>query len=171
MNTTAILTAIEEVCTGALGSVRTVAPGTLTQGGVRGLSDEAAFADALVKTRFDVELPTPNRSDIIAPQNANLEVLEIYPTILLTHTTEVEIVVSAQRTVKARAADDATAVRRALSWPGNLAQTSGAVATGIVSAALVLLAEPEVIRADWAARIYQTQLRFKGWVQDSVPVS
>ncbi len=167
MDEGALITAIREVLRGELGAVRVVAPDTLREGTYRGIPDERAYSLAQVAPRFHVEVPAPIRTGALGPSTANLVLYEVSPRVVLTHAAphpDGEASVALRYDLTATALEHARIVVDALTWPGNLASTLAAEATGLRSQCLIEdPPHPEPERR-WDRRLLRTELRFRGYL-------
>lgn len=171
MDADAIITAIREVATGQGGTVRKVAQSTIQEGVYEGLNDSRTALRARVRTAIDVRAPRMQRTGAVGPQTANREVISIEVDVMLTHSTEHELREDERHGARAAAAEDATAIRRALGWPGNVTVTIAGTATGIVSGCLLERSPWAITREDWGKRILQSELHLRGWVLDTQPIA
>lgn len=165
MDADAILDAIRNVVKGAAGSVRTVPAGTFGEDVHEDIPDGARWLRAKVKKQFDVSLRPPRRTSAVGPVNGSRALLELWIDVRLTYAADaVEDLIEERRyAVRALAADDALAVTQALTWPGNVA--------GLVSSKLRQREAPVVAREDWSAGIYEVELRFDAWVNETQAVA
>lgn len=134
----AILTAVREVCEEAAGSVRIIAADTYRPGAHEALGEDAASTQALVKPRAEARFTSiePHGARPAEQGSFTLYALELEVTVTRFLGTEHMILDDVRTTLRAVAAQDASRLAQALGWPGNLTQTSAAVATGLVSGML-----------------------------------
>lgn len=130
-----ILAACREVCEGVIGSVETVPVGALEPGAYADAERREHSAAALVVPRYEVEVVSINETTL-APKLSSHKSLEVELMTRLIYATDFEIDAAARERVRVEACELGERVRAALTRPGNLTQTSAAVATGISSGAL-----------------------------------
>lgn len=145
-----VLTAIEEVCLGTLGSIRTVASGTLARGGYESQAEHEATR-SLVKPTFEAWVSECKRAVGAVPMHSNISMLEVTVSVRTTWTTDHEILDDQRRAIRASALDTLESCRAALCRAGNLTATSAAVATQIRSGCLLDGAH-KIEREDWRGR-------------------
>ena len=167
---TAVLTAIEEVCLGTIGTVRTIPAASILRGVYAGIADLTLAENVRAKGRFEAELLGHERTGAVAPEAGNVHVYGVDVRVQLAMTMESEVEADQRRATRAAALDFAEAVRRALRWPGNLTSTAAAVATGAVSGCFVKLGPSRVTREDWKARIFRMEMVGRFLVKDTAPV-
>lgn len=165
-NITAILTAIEECALGTIGTTETVPGGTLVRN-AWSTDEPGAPARAFLGSRVEVEIEGPEDTGLV-PRSSNVAALRYSLLVRCTFSTGFELDDDGRRSARALASSTTELVRAALTHPGNLTQTSGAVATGIVSGCLVQ-AKQSVKRADFKARIIVAEITAKALVQASRP--
>lgn len=171
MDADAILTAVEEVLLGTLGTVRTVAAGTFERRAYEGL-DITAAARALEVPRFEVEVTGQQATGVIGPRTSNVGVERVHVLVRFLFPTEHELVDDERRATRADALEKVRDARLALEWPPNLVQTVAGAPTGLVSGCLVAVpAGAKVIREDWKKRLYEVELAFEQLVRTTQPVS
>lgn len=170
MDGSAILTAAEEVLRGTLGSVRTVAPTTIQRDAYAGMSDEQLRMAVLVMTRFEVEAVSLLRSKAVGPVTASIAIHELILRVRYAFSTETELDADERRATRAACLNKIEECRRALTWPGNLAETLALVPTNLIGHALTERGEARIIREDWDTRIFVAEALFIGLINDSLPV-
>jgi hypothetical protein len=134
----AILRRIREVLEEAAGTLRVI-PSTRFLGDIPdGLSDEEETRRALEKPRIAAALVDVTRSAASPPVTGNFIIYDVTldVRIIRTLTTLEQISDDDDETLRALAFEDADVVRQALEYPGNLTQTSAAVATDLASGML-----------------------------------
>ena len=131
----AILTAIEEVALGTIGTTETVPAGKFERGAY---APEAigAPARAFVVSKVEVEASPPKDTGLV-PRSSNLASLEYDFTIRCMFTTEFELDDDARRGARATAAEDTELVRAVVTRPQNLRLTSGGTATQLAGGCLI----------------------------------
>lgn len=134
----AILTRVREVVEEAAGSVRIITADTYRPGAHEALGEDAASTQALVKPRAEARFTSiePHGARPAEQGSFTLYGLELEVTVTRFIGTEHMILDDVRTTLRAVAAEDASRLAQALGWPGNLTQTSAAVATGLVSGML-----------------------------------
>lgn len=172
VNSGAILGAVRGVVTGALGSVRTLTADEFAED-AETETDAARWLRATIKPGFDVSGPPPRRSSALGPSNASRAVLLQDVDVRLTYASEAlqDLIPARRYAVRAAANDAAVAVTQALTWAGNLLEDESATSTGLIGAALYERAAPAVVREDWAAGVYEIELRFGARILESQAVS
>ena len=161
--------AIREVLQGDTGSIRTMTPGVLAPGVWEGQTDQQQKATILDTAgglyHFDVRLgPLGHHPATPLSIKGNTRISQLGITIDFWGPLATEAEADQRQTdlaVFENALDDAV---QALTYPGNLTQTSSAAATGIVSGCLVGFdgsSIPEIDQADedWGRKIVHSQLR------------
>ena len=133
----AILTAVREVCEQAAGSVRIITSDTYRPGAHEALNEDAASTQALVKPRAEARFTSIESHPARPPEQGSftLESLEIEVTVTRFIGTE-HMILDVRTTLRAVAAQDATRIKYALGWPGNLSATAAGDPTGLVSGML-----------------------------------
>ena len=134
----AILTAIREVVEDAAGSIRIITADTYRPGAHEGLGEDAASTQALVKPRADVRFTSVEPHGARPPEQGSFTLYALELEVVVTRFvgTEHMILDDVRTKLRAVAAEDGSRLAQALGWPGNLTQTSAAVATGLVSGML-----------------------------------
>lgn len=168
---TRLLTAIEELLEGTIGSVRTVTSGDFMNTVYSGQDDEAKAVQALVKKSFDVAPLTLERSPATLTERSSLVLIEARLRVSVAYRLDSEVVKSRRKAVRAEAADDAETIRQALSYPGNLTQTNAGEDTNLVSGMLLEDGPYQVTREDWDANLMETQRDYRGWLEVSQAVA
>lgn len=167
----ALLTRIGEVLTDSAGSLRTI-PLLRFQGNLpEGLDQSAEARRALLTPRADATLIGLKRSASSPPTMGNLLLdrvdVEVRVARLIGRNAQLDEDV--QRAARAQAAVDASAIRQAFEYPGNLLTTAAAVATGLASG--LLTHERSDFRLKGAikdgAQILETTHRFFGIVRST----
>lgn len=164
---TAILTAIEEVCLGTIGSVETVTANAVLRGAYQSATDETWAALARVKPRVEVEWLGASDSGL-TPRLSSHKSLSIKVLIRVLYATEFEVDAALRKTLRASAAALVEQIRSAVTRPGNLTQTSGAVLTELASGCL-FKSSSSVKREDFKRRIYATEITCEGLVCTTRP--
>ena len=152
----AILTAIEEVCLGTIGSVETVTAGTVERGAYQPVDDDRIAAAARTKPRFEVEWKGERDTGLV-PRMSSHASYEIKLLVRLVYPTDFELQPDERRAQRAAGAVTANKIRNALTRPGNLTQTSAAVATELASGCLKK-AETAVVREDFKRRVWIAEI-------------
>ncbi len=162
----AILTAIEEVALGTIGTTEVVPVGTL----VRGAYDPkqvGAPAQSFTHARVEVEADGPKDTGLV-PRMSNVAALEYGFVIRCQFTTSFELVEDKRRAARATALETTELVRAAVTRAQNVLVTSGAVATQLVTGCL-LKATTRVVSADFKRRLIVTEIAARGLVKTSRP--
>lgn len=181
MDVDAISTAVREVLTGTLGSVRTVTAGKFEEN----VHDESSDAEMWLRGRSgtagalqaqaDVRIGTARQTGWAGPPSANITVWVLPLEVGLYYAAQPygDLVTSRRYLIRAQAAEDAVTVTQALTWPGNLTATAAAAATGIVSGILQPRGEPVVEREEWTDEVGLLVLAipFDAWIQESQAVA
>lgn len=144
--TSAITTAIREVIEDGTGSVRTITSGDYLPGATAARSIPGLAHDALIAPRAEVRIVETTRHEASPAITGSFQLvaLEIEIRLVRSLTTFKLLDHDARQAVYALAALDGDVLAQALTWPGNLTQTSGATATGLVSGCL---------RTDWRSAV------------------
>lgn len=140
---TAILKAIEQVCDGTNGTIRTV-PATALEAG-----HDPWAGQVLSTPRYDVQIidmDTHEATPISALANRRLATLPI--SVDIRHKLKSNVQESARRTTRALAILNADRVVQALGFPGNLTTASAGTATNIVSGMMLNLTST-LIEENW----------------------
>lgn len=166
----AIVTAVEEVLEGALGTVRTLATTELASGTYPSLNDGERARRAMVRPRFDVQLTRVTRHPSSPSEKSSYGLYQIEVVVSCDYKLSHEISEADRKSIRAQAITDAEQARQALGWPGNLTQTAAAVATGIVSG-LLTFEGFEVENEDFETRLLKTRLTFAGVANVTMAVS
>lgn len=166
MNSAAIYGAIRGVMEGRLGSVRTIPPGTFELG-IPGDDDQdrARWLKSKRAPRYDVTIDTPQRSEGLGPVTGDCALIAIRVSVQLTYplVRMRDATAHSRFEVRSKAADDSHAIKRALTWPGNLAADEDGTPTRLVSKCLRESTGPEPEPTeDWEAGLYTVELRFEG---------
>jgi hypothetical protein len=168
---TAILTAIEELATGAIGSVRTMTAGELELGAYDGIADRTLAERVLVKPRFEAHLETTGRNKHVAPRTASVQIDDVALKLRIAVRGELELRADQRAASRGRLLSLAERLTEALTWPRNLAATSAAVATGLVSGCLHVVGPWKVAREDYKKKLLVIEASAKGRVQSTAPVT
>jgi hypothetical protein len=134
----AILDAIREVVEEAAGNLRTITAGTYAGELYDDLDDGTKSKRALTAPRVEATITRamPHSATYPVTGSKRLEAIEV-ELMVVRHIGPKEMTSDAARSLaKGLAYADAGVLKEALSYPGNLTQTSGAVATGLVSGML-----------------------------------
>lgn len=133
--TAAVLTAVRGVLESAEGTLRTIAATRFHGGLPEGLDGSEESLRALERARCEpfVRVVGPHATNFVA--NSNLHLLDVEVTVRVARHLgpEHRLTDATRDTVIALAAEDADVIRQALTYPGNLTQTSGGTATNLVS--------------------------------------
>lgn len=171
MDADAILTAVEEVLLGTLGSVRTVPAGTFARRAYEGL-DVTLAARALEVPRFELEVTRSMRTGAIGPKTGPIGVDRVVVNVRFVFSTAHELGDAARTATRAEALEKVRTARLALEWPGNLAATAAAAPTGLISSCLVAEKDgAKTLREDWKKRLYVVELAMEGLVRTVQAVS
>lgn len=157
----AILTAIEEVLDGELGTVRTFALTDLSSNTYPSLPAEEKARRAMIKPRFDVNITDVRRHPASPPEKSNKAFYLFDVSIALEYKLEHEAIEDDRRAIRAQALLDSEKARQALGWPGNLTLTDDGTATGIVSGLLTFKTSSPVSE-DFERRLLTRRLEFEG---------
>lgn len=171
MNSTPILTAVEEVCLGTIGTIRTVSAGSLQRDAYDGQSDEARAIAARINARVEVEVISVQRTGVVAPEIANRAVLDIELRLTFAFTTEFELRDDQRLATRAAAIDLMQRCRDALCWPGNLRQTQAGVPTNLIGHSLRVQTPIAVRRVDFKKRIFEAEMRATGLIDATLAVA
>ncbi len=171
----AILTAIREICDSGTGNIRTIAAARFQGGAYRGQSPGSEALYSLAAPTFRTAITGQRRHPDSPPITSTLGLYEIDVQIEVIRTLELrhKLTDSIRDDAKALAANDADVLAQALSWPGNLTQTSGADPTGLVSGYLAYISSDGgdiILSDDINGRIVSTH-NFTGIVQVTLAVS
>lgn len=171
----AIITAVRDVLDSAAGSLRTITAATFDGSAFAGLSDEEKSRLGTVRPNFDVRIAGIAPHGSAPPRNNSLGLYAVrVEVVVYRHVGPVHKVTASTRdTAYAAAIEDGDAIAQALEWPGNLTQTSAAVATGLVGAKLMYDGS-EVSRVDLrddSPGLIETIHRFHGIAQVAQAVS
>jgi hypothetical protein len=161
---TPILTVVKEAVLGTVGSVRTVPAGTFQYGKHSGLNDDELARRALGLPIFDVELHTAQREPTTTGIFSNFGIYSVALTVSIAYYLSSEVLEDARETARATALDHADLIIQALTFPGNLRQTSAAVSTRLVSACLESDGGAIVVREDPDNNLLVMSLDFIGRV-------
>lgn len=161
----ALLVAVDEVITGALGSVRTMPPIFEVGAAYDGVSDEKLGGDVIVRPMADVKLLEVERTGAVAPETADLSIDRVTLRIRVAFTTADQLDGDLRRAVRALCWAMVESIQDALAWAGNLVQTAGGAATGVGGGALMRTGPARVVREDWAKRIFVAEFVMTGLVQ------
>jgi hypothetical protein len=133
-----ILVAIRDVLENAHGSARTITSGTYLGQMHEALAGRTEAVRALVKPRAEARIVETARHPQALPEPGNVQLvaLTIEVRIVRVVAGEVGLKDDLRDEVRGLAAEDGDVLRRALGFPGNLAQTAAAAATGLVSGML-----------------------------------
>lgn len=169
---TNIVTAVEELIEGTIGSVRTISAGDFQADTYyQGQDDDAKAVATLVKKSFDVVPNGQERTDATLSERHSLVIIRVFIRLLVAYRTNAQVVAAQRKAVRNLAHEDAESIRQALSYPGNLTQTSGAAATNLISGLLQKDGPLQVVREDWDANLYETQHDYIGLVQCTMATS
>lgn len=161
----AIRKRLREVLLDGSGNVRTV-PASRVYGDSVGVSstDARIHRQTLIKPRIHFPPLDIERGQKAESEPSNRTQYQIGLTIEATYRLPEEILDDDTRDgILAVAEEDSVYFREALGWPGNLAQTEAAAATGIVSGQL-RFESFGTIREDWPGRVLITRHRYTGTV-------
>lgn len=163
----ALMVALRELLTGKIGSVRTVAAGSLKLGGPEGMTEATLAHRAKEKERIEIELTPPVSQGFLGVMcDRWLERSDI--TVRLTHSADHQQLDIARHTLRAAAADDHTTIGLALTWPGNLAATYDGTATGLVSGCLAPL-DGATIKEAWQKKYLQSSRTYRAILERTAP--
>ncbi len=169
MSADAMIRAVEEVCLGTLGTVRTETD-SLTRDAYAVMDDLTAAQRAIVNARFEVETVGEERTTSVGPSTSNRAIVAYDLRVALIFPTASEVEADLRRDVRARVLNTLGRVRKALTWPGNLTQTLAAVATGVVPGG-VKCSPGRVTREDWKSRIVRAEMPIRVLVLETQAVS
>jgi hypothetical protein len=157
------ITAIRECCLGAIGSVRTVAPGTVAAGAYPSTVEHEA-ARALALPRFEVTIERVSGSPD-SPWTNSPQILEAVTVKIRSEwSTPHELLHEERDALRAEALDMLKDTKAALMRSPNILTTSAAAPTGIVSGCMHRFVDHAIEREDWPRRRfsyvsrYQTQI-------------
>mgnify|MGYP007083423758 CR=1 FL=1 len=167
----AILTAIEELAKGEIGATRVLSAGDLALDAYDTIDDRTLAERTLVSPRIEVMLESIERNKAVAPRTALVQVDDVNLKLRIAVRTESEVRHEERMRSRARALSLADRLTKALTWPGNLAQTAGAVPTGLVSRCLHRVGPWKVTREDFKRKVLVIESSAKGRVQSTAPVS
>jgi len=160
-----ILSAVKEIILGESGAVRIVAPGTFQYGKHFGLNDDELARKALVLPIFDVNIQTASPSPTTTGVFSSFRVYVVRLTVSVAYWLSSEVLDDSRELARATALDDADRILQALTYPGNLAQTSAAVETNLVSACLQSDGGAAITREDPDQNLLITTMTFSGLVK------
>lgn len=166
-----VVEAVMDCAKGLIGSVRVVGAGDLLAGAYAEASDFQLAQRVRINPRVEVEVVGSERTGGVGPVTSDRAILAVDLRIALAMTTETEVSEAARTGVRNDALAMWEEVRRALTWPGNLATTSAGSATGIVSGCLTKCGPMRVTREDWPKRIYRMEAPARALVLDNQAVS
>lgn len=155
---TSILLAIEECLLGTIGTVRTMDAGDVLRDMYPGIDDLTLAERVRTNARFEARFVGHRRTGHVAPVNAETRTVQVEIVIDAGITTEAEVQADKRLEARQTMLELLEAACRALTWPGNLAATSAAVATGAVSGCLLRCGPSKVTREDWKARIFTAEM-------------
>jgi len=170
----AILTAVREVLEDATGTLRTIGA-AVYQGNLNAsLSDEEMTLRALNKPLVESRIGAISRNDASPNIFGSLSLLDIEVVVrVVRHLDQAhELDDDIRDDVKALSAADGDVIMQALTFPGNLTQTSGSAATGLVSGMLSYEgSDPPDTQQEATGSIITTEHNFSGVVQVTLAVS
>ena len=164
---TAIITAIEELIEGSLGSIRTVAASSFGPG------HTPWYGQVVSEPRYDIQiintLPHP-ASPVSAISDRRIDTLVIQ--IDLRHQLKSRIQESERSATRATVLGAVDEVVQALHYPGNLTETSTGSPTYIISGMLMNL-ESTLVEERWdePPQMIHTQITAEAWVRISQATS
>ena len=162
---TPILTAVKEVLLGTLGTTRTITAGAFQYGKHGGLNDEELARKAFVKPIVDVQFLAAERSPTTTGIYSSFGIYELALQVSVAYYLSAEPLDSSRETARALALDDGDKIIQALTYPGNVRQTSAAVSTGLVSGLLQSTGGVRVSREDTDVNLLITEMDFIGRAQ------
>lgn len=167
-----IRTAIREVLEGSLGSVRTVPAGTVARGAQQGRSVTSRQAQSLVTPRYDVRIESlsPHPSTPVGAIGSH-RLDDATVTIEFAYKLSSTILDDQRDELRDQVMDDLDVCWQALARPGNLTQTSAAVATNIISGLLHSPSSIEVLDENWDEKILTAQIVATATLQVSQPTA
>lgn len=134
----AILTRVREVVEDAAGALRVITADTYRPGAHETLGEDAVSTQALVKPRAEARFVSVDPHDARPPEQGSftLYALELEVTVTRYVGAEHALLDDVRTALRAVAAEDASRLKQALGWPGNLTATTAGTATGLVSGML-----------------------------------
>lgn len=167
INIVNIMTALEELLAGTIGSTRTMTGSTVDQA-VSG--DHVLGAQTAVRPTIDVTLG-PIEDNPASPLSikANYRISDLSVLIKLTRHLPSEVDITARSAARSGVLYVADQIVQAMSYPGNLALTSGGLATDIIGGCLVG-AKISAYNEDWDRHLISTEIIGKAIVKISQSV-
>ena len=161
VNFTAILTAVEELLTGQIGTVRTFSETELATGTYPSLNPGEKARRAMVRPRFDVNITSYRKNAATASENSSQAIYDISVRVVCEYKLEHPIIEADRLAIRAQALTDGEQMRQAMGKPGNLTQTLAEVATGLASG-LLRFDGFQLIEENFDQRLLRTQVDFTG---------
>lgn len=146
-----MLTAIREVCRGALGSVRVVQSNALRERAYPSTTEHEA-ARVIVGPRFEVSVSKADVSKESPWENSPIRLLDVEVRVRTEWSTKHELLDDERSAVRASALALLEDMRAALMRPGNLATTASGQSSGLVSGCLHRHSGHSLEREDWQRR-------------------
>jgi len=162
LSTTPVLTAVKEVLLGSTGATRTVPANTFQYGKHGGLTDTELAERAIVKPVFDVELLRAGRSPTTTGIFTTWGLYELSLRVTVAYHLSDEALDDAREIARALALDDADKILQALTYPGNVRQTSAGAATLLISGCLQSTSGIGIWREDLNNHLLITEMSFLG---------
>ena len=170
----AILTRIREVIEDGSGTLRVISSARFQGQLPSNLNESEASLRAMDKPVVEARTGTISRHPASPPIFGNLSLLNVeFVVMVIRHLSpDHKLDDDLRDDIKALAANDADHLMQALTFPGNLTQTTGSVATNLVSGLLTYDSsdEAEIVQEDVGARIV-TEHRFAGVVQTTLAIA
>lgn len=162
-----IITAIEEICTGEIGAVETVAAGALQLGAYASANDEAKIGRAFQNPRCEITVKQWKATDL-TPRFSDTAIHEIEVDIAIHVTTGFELNDTNRATARALMMTLGERVAAACTRPGNMSTTSTGGATGLISGC-AMSANASVESEDFKKRLIAAKISLKMLVASTRP--
>ena len=132
-----IIVRLRELLQDGDGDIRAILATRFSGGLTPGLPDEEARRRGLPTEKpIEIELhgPLPHPNRLTGAGNLQIHHVDAYIPVVRTVAVDGQVDDSIRDAVRAQAVIDGSAIEQALEWPGNLAQTEAAEATGMIGA-------------------------------------
>lgn len=173
--TNALQTRLREVLQDGAGSLRAITANTFGGNLPDGFSPNGDAVRSVALPQVECLISDIERSPNSPPLVGNVALYKISVRVRVVHRMPswAQVSETDRDAVKANAAEAADQIAQALSWPGNLAATSGGTSTGLVSGMLshIKSATQPVSVVDDGAAILATEHLFTGTLRSAPAVS
>jgi hypothetical protein len=138
INAAAIITRVRELVDDASGTLRTISSSRFGESFYLEMKEEEQARKAVSGPKFDVRLTTIERHPSSPPISGSTALYNVTVEVtVIRHLNVNHAVIDANRdTILAASIEDGDHIMQALTYPGNMTQTSAAVATGLASGVL-----------------------------------